>query len=105
MIQNGLFASIQSVASPALKNAASAANKATPAEATDSFASFLKAALDSVAAQEKQVHTLNDKFLVGEADVNEVLIAASKAELSLSLTAQIRNKVVEAYQEIMRMQV
>ncbi|WEK56194.1 MAG: flagellar hook-basal body complex protein FliE [Candidatus Cohnella colombiensis] len=79
-------------------------NKATPAEATESFASFLKDALDGVAAQEMNVHKVNDKFLIGEADVNDVLIAASKAELSLSLTAQVRNKVIEAYQEIMRMQ-
>lgn len=105
MIQNDMFNSIHSVVPNALSNTASNANKATPAEATDSFASFLKTALDSVAAQEKEVHKLNDKFLIGEADVNEVLIAASKAELSLSLTAQVRNKVIEAYQEIMRMQV
>jgi flagellar hook-basal body complex protein FliE len=78
--------------------------KTTPAEATESFASFLKQALDGVAAQETNVHKVNDQFIIGEADVNDVLIASSKAELSLSLTSQVRNKVVEAYQEIMRMQ-
>ncbi|MFB9273615.1 flagellar hook-basal body complex protein FliE [Cohnella cellulosilytica] len=79
--------------------------KATPAEATESFASFLKSALDGVAAQEQNVHKLNDQFLIGEVDENQVLIAATQAELSLSLTGQVRNKVIEAYQEIMRMQV
>lgn len=79
-------------------------SKATPAEATESFASFLKNALDGVAAQEQIVHQVNDKFLVGEVDENEVVIASAKAELSLSLTSQVRNKVIEAYQEIMRMQ-
>ncbi|MFC5532450.1 flagellar hook-basal body complex protein FliE [Cohnella yongneupensis] len=78
--------------------------KATPAEATESFATFLKQALDGVAAQEANVHTVNDQFIIGKADVNDVLIASSKAELSLALTSQVRNKVVEAYQEIMRMQ-
>jgi len=79
--------------------------KATPAEATESFASFLKTALDGVAAQEQNVHNVNDQFLIGEVDENKVVIAAMQAELSLSLTGQIRNKVVEAYQEIMRMQI
>ncbi|MFC4598936.1 flagellar hook-basal body complex protein FliE [Cohnella hongkongensis] len=79
--------------------------KATPAEATESFASYLKNAIDGVAAQEQNVHKMNDLFLIGEVDENQVIIAASQAELSLSLTGQIRNKVIEAYQEIMRMQV
>jgi flagellar hook-basal body complex protein FliE len=78
--------------------------KATPAEATESFATFLKNALDGVAAQETNVHNVTDKFIVGEADVNDVMIASSKAELSLALTSQVRNKVIEAYQEMMRMQ-
>lgn len=78
---------------------------ATPAEATESFASFLKQAIDGVAAQEAKVHTINDQFIIGQADVNDVMIASSKAELSLALVTQVRNKVVEAYQEIMRMQV
>jgi len=77
----------------------------TPAEATESFASFLKTALDGVAAQERNVHTVNDLFLIGEASSEDVMIAAAKAELSLSLTSQVRNKVIEAYQEIMRTQV
>ncbi|WP_239617042.1 flagellar hook-basal body complex protein FliE [Cohnella mopanensis] len=78
--------------------------KATPAEATESFASFLKTAIDSVAAQEQNVHKVNDQFLIGEVDENKVIIAATQAELSLTLVGQVRNKVVEAYQEIMRMQ-
>lgn len=79
--------------------------KTTPAEATESFAGFLKQALDGVAAQEQEVHRVNDLFIIGEANVNDVVIAGAKAELSLTLTAQVRNKVIEAYQEIMRMQI
>jgi len=79
------------------------AGKATPAEATESFAAMLKKALDQVAAQEEQVHIVTDQFIIGQADVNDVMIVSSKAELSLALTVQVRNKVIEAYQEIMRM--
>lgn len=87
-----------------LPNVNALQTKATPAEATETFASFLKTAIDGVAAQEQNVHTVNDQFLIGEVDENKVILAATQAELSLSLTAQVRNKVIEAYQEIMRMQ-
>jgi flagellar hook-basal body complex protein FliE len=88
-----------------IPNATTVQTKATPAEATESFASFLKSALDSVAAQEQNVHTVNDQFLLGEVDENKVIIASTQAELSLILTSEVRNKVIEAYQEIMRMQI
>lgn len=38
-------------------------------------------------------------------DVSQVMIATEKASLGLQMTMQVRNKVVEAYQEVMRMQV
>ncbi|NIK68824.1 MULTISPECIES: flagellar hook-basal body complex protein FliE [unclassified Paenibacillus] len=79
--------------------------QATPAESMNSFGQYLENALNSVDAQEKEVHKLNDKYLIGEVDVSQVLIATQKAELSLQLTTQIRNKVIDAYQEIMRMSV
>uniref|UniRef100_UPI00403F88EC flagellar hook-basal body complex protein FliE n=1 Tax=Paenibacillus sp. KS-LC4 TaxID=2979727 RepID=UPI00403F88EC len=79
--------------------------QATPAELTQTFSQFLNNAIESVSAQEQDVHKLNDKFLIGEVDVSQVMIAGERAQLSLQLTSQIRNKVVEAYQEIMRMQV
>lgn len=101
MIQNTMLVPVNGAA---LQPLTAAAGKTTPAEATESFASFLKTALDGVSAQEKQVHTVTDNFIIGEADVNDVVIAAVKSELSLNLTAQVRNKVIEAYQEIMRMQ-
>ena len=41
----------------------------------------------------------------GDIELHEVMLAAQKAEQALELTQTVRNKVVEAYQEIMRMQV
>lgn len=80
------------------------AQKATPAEMTESFGQMLQTAINNVNAQEKNVHKLNDQYLVGQVDVTKVLIAAEQAQLSLQFTSQVRNKVVEAYQEMMRMQ-
>ena len=41
----------------------------------------------------------------GNVDLHEVMIAAQKASVTLSATMEVRNKAVEAYQEIMRMSV
>ncbi len=38
-------------------------------------------------------------------DVSQVTIAAEKASIALQLTMQVRNKVIDAYQEVMRMHV
>jgi flagellar hook-basal body complex protein FliE len=52
-------------------------------------------------AEEKQ-----RQLITGEVeDLHEVMIAMEKASLAFSLTQQVRNKVIEAYQEVMRMQV
>ncbi|UVI33619.1 flagellar hook-basal body complex protein FliE [Paenibacillus spongiae] len=76
----------------------------TPAELTQSFGKYLNKALESVDAQEKNVHALTDQFMLGQVDVTKVMIASEQAQLSLQLTSQVRNKVIEAYQEIMRIQ-
>jgi flagellar hook-basal body complex protein FliE len=41
----------------------------------------------------------------GDVDLHDVMIAGEKASVAMQLTLQIRNKLVEAYQDVMRMQV
>ncbi|MFC4812391.1 flagellar hook-basal body complex protein FliE [Paenibacillus sp. GCM10023250] len=77
----------------------------SPADITKTFGEFLQKALDGVGAQEQNVHKMNDQYLLGNVDVSQVMVASQQAELSLQLTSQIRDKVIEAYQEIMRMQI
>lgn len=89
-----------------LAPAAKAPSDTGAADVTKSFGSFLSGALNQVQAQQHQVESLNQKFIVGEvADVHKLTIAAEKASLGLELTVQIRNKAIEAYQEIMRTQI
>ena len=53
-----------------------------------------------------QSDTLTEKLALGkEVDLHEVMIASQKASVTMQLTLEIRNKAVEAYQEMMRMQV
>jgi len=70
------------------------------------FSEVLNGALSQVESDIKNSIDLANKVATGEVrDLHQVTIAAEKADLGLQLTVQVRNKIVEAYQEIMRMQV
>lgn len=70
------------------------------------FGELLNDAMARIEADEKQLAELQHRFLTGDLQqVEQMLIAGEKAALNLELTVQIRNKVIEAYQEIMRIQI
>ncbi|WP_018750910.1 flagellar hook-basal body complex protein FliE [Paenibacillus sanguinis] len=77
----------------------------TPAESMKQFGSFLNEAIEGIAAQEVNAQQVNSQFLLGKVNADEMMIASEQALLSLQLTTQVRNKVIEAYQEIMRTQI
>ena len=71
-----------------------------------SFKGMLKDAVGEVNNLQKEADTLAVKLASGDVeDVHRAMIAMQKAKLALDLTIQVRNKVIDAYQEIMRMQV
>ncbi|MGI6285503.1 flagellar hook-basal body complex protein FliE [Neomoorella humiferrea] len=77
-------------------------NTAAPAE---SFGALLKEKLNEISALQQQADVLTQEYLAGRVeDVHEVMLVLEQANLSLQLAVQVRNKVVEAYQEISRMQ-
>lgn len=78
--------------------------KATPA-GDSKFVDSLARLVESVDATATEANTAVGRMLDGSGDVHEAMIALQKAELQLQLTVQIRNKLVQAYQEIMRMPV
>lgn len=70
------------------------------------FSSFFKDALSEVNELQIISDEYKDLLVTGDVDnLHDVTIAAEKANVSLQLTLGIRNKVVEAYKEIMRMQI
>jgi len=70
------------------------------------FGDILKETMNNIGADEKQVEQMNRLFSAGQMqDVHQLFIASEKASLNLELTVQIRNKMIEAYQEIMRTQI
>lgn len=77
-----------------------------PGEEKGSFGQLVEAALKGVAEQQTEAHqAIEDLSLGKELDLHQVLISLEKADLSFRYLAQVRNKLVQAYQEIMRMQV
>lgn len=69
------------------------------------FSDLFKEALASVNSELQNAEHATLLLSRGEMDVHNAMIIAEKANLALQLTLTIRNKVTEAYQEIMRMQV
>jgi len=70
------------------------------------FSSLLADAVRRVESFRLEAESRTERFLSGEnEDVHQVVMAAQQAELSFELFLQAKNKVVQAYQEIMRMQV
>lgn len=87
-------------------NSISPSVKTTPFEAQESFKNYLKGALENVNETQAQSNAATQALMNGNMDnLHQVMITAEKASVTLQTTLEIRNKVVEAYQEIMRMQV
>ncbi len=83
---------------------ASASRDAVPGAAS-SFRSALARVVDTVDATEANANGAVAQMLNGTGDVHDAMIALQKAETTLELTVQVRNKLVQAYQDIMRMPV
>ncbi|MGN7407542.1 flagellar hook-basal body complex protein FliE [Sporosarcina sp. SAFN-010] len=84
------------------------ATKTSPTtfESQQNFGSFLKDAIQDVNSAQVQSDVMTEKLVRGEdVDLHNVMITAQKASVALNATMEIRNKVIEAYQEVMRMPV
>ncbi|MGE3759584.1 MAG: flagellar hook-basal body complex protein FliE [Pseudobdellovibrionaceae bacterium] len=73
---------------------------------TKSFADTLKDAVANVNSQQQVADQKMQDLAVGKnQDIADVMITAEKADISLKLMTSVRNKIIEAYQEVMKMQV
>lgn len=74
--------------------------------AAKSFSDILHGLLDSTNTTEAVDQISNLQLVTGELNsIHTATIAAEKAEIALALTLSVRNKVLEAYKEIMSMQI
>jgi flagellar hook-basal body complex protein FliE len=99
--------------SPAGAAAAYRAAAATPAPATGAtggsdvggFGAALTRALEGAVDTTRQADAMSAAGLTGQAGVTEVVLAVSRAELALQTAVAVRDRVVAAYQDVMRMPV
>jgi flagellar hook-basal body complex protein FliE len=71
------------------------------------FGSLLKQSIDGVNNIQQEAGRLGDSFVMGDSSVSlaDVMIAKQKASIAFEATIQVRNKLLNAYKEIMAMQV
>lgn len=75
-------------------------------ESRESFENTLKRFVRDVNSLQNQASEATEKLAIGEiTDVHQVMIAVEEASIAMEFMLEIRNKIVEAYQEVMRMPV
>jgi flagellar hook-basal body complex protein FliE len=73
------------------------------AGAAPSFDTMLKTAIQDTVATSRSAETTAAKGVLGEASVREVVEAVTQAEMGLQTASAVRDRVIAAYQDIIRM--
>jgi flagellar hook-basal body complex protein FliE len=94
-----------------MRVAAAAAGLRQPAPASQTgsvdFSNVLKSSLDGVAKVQAKSEAMQKAFVLGDdrVSLSDTMIAMQKAGINFQATVQVRNKFVQAYNDIMNMQV
>jgi flagellar hook-basal body complex protein FliE len=90
-----------------LNNVQNQTKKATsPAQFQQEFGKLLNDAIEKVNGSQVESNKMTEALMNGEIDnLHQVMVTAEKASITLQTAVEVRNKVIEAYQEVMRMQV
>jgi flagellar hook-basal body complex protein FliE len=102
-----MVGAISGVTGTGYLGAAGAAGGATGAQTVGgaAFGNVMTSSIDSLQGLQSTSDSLAVKAVTGSLEnVHDYTIAASEAKVALELTAAVRNKAVEAFSEIMRMQ-
>ena len=92
-----------SIGSTATGNIASAAGGT---KSGDGFSSVMNDLVGQVNQSQAKADEMVQSLALGEpVEVHQVMIALNEASNALNLTLQVRNKALEAYQEVMRLQI
>jgi flagellar hook-basal body complex protein FliE len=85
--------------------AAPVLNPGLGGDGADSFGASLSRLVGTVEESHNSANTAVGGMLNGQVDVHDAMIALQRADLTLQFGVQVRNKLMNAYQEIMRMPV
>ena len=80
-------------------------SSAPTADAASGFQSALARIVNGVESSTSDANAAVAQMIEGKGDVHDAMIALQRAEMNFELTVQMRNKLVQAYQDIMRMPV
>ena|SRR5689334_15131519 len=95
---------INPITAPSVASVTSAVKPQAPVGA-NGFASMLGEAVGRMDQSNKAAQGTVDRFLSGEnEEIHDMVLATQRNELQFELFMQVRNKIVAAYQEVMRMQ-
>ena len=80
--------------------------KGKPEGAGNSFSNMLQSSIKELNQLQNEADSSIDQLIVGKSrNLHETMIALEKADISFRLMMEVRNKIIDAYHEIMRMQV
>ena len=97
---------VTSIAGISASAGAAAGGAASVGGAGGAFQSVFSEAVKKVESFQTNADASVDRFLSGDGEeIHKVALAAEQADISFQLFLQARNKIVSAYQEVMRMQV
>jgi flagellar hook-basal body complex protein FliE len=88
---------------------AAAARKATapgleaPGKSGEGFGNLVKQAAESTISSLKQGEAASLQAVTGKADIGQVVMAVSNAEVTLQTAVAVRDRVIQAYMDIIRM--
>lgn len=103
------ISTLLNVTSPAISNAAAGASTRNVTDVDESFTSLFQSALSNLNETNSLLNDYEEeeiKFALGLTDnTHDLSIAAAKASTALSYTTALRDKFLEAYKEIMNMQI
>ena len=68
------------------------------------FKKVMKGSIQEVNGLLNQADQTTQEMVLGKQDIHQAMVAIEQANLSLRLMLQVRNKMISAYEEIMRMQ-
>jgi len=110
MAIEGILSTLGSLSSTASAGVGGASTSGASGVTGDSgsgldFGATLNKLVSAVDSSDAQANQATLSMIDGSADVHDAMIALQRADMTFQLTVQIRNKLVNAYQDIMRMPV
>jgi flagellar hook-basal body complex protein FliE len=94
---------LKGIESPVVSPATTGLTSQAP---TQGFSQMLEGLVQSVSDKQASAQQITQQVLLGDSpNLHQSVIAMQEASVSFSLMVQVRNKLVDSYQELMRMQV